>query len=115
MNQLQVEMDVKNYADSRTIESAFKQLWEKVRTAAELISQLRDENKTYKSQRENFESEINRLKAELTQKENELKRLKADHNHLSQSMGGNNILTAEEKESLKTRIKDLISKINSHL
>lgn len=108
-------MEVKTYTETVSIESALKHLWEKVRIAAERISQLREQNETYRTHMEHLEQEIVRLRSELTQKEQEMKRLKADHSQLASSLGDNNILTPEEKESLKTRIKELIAKINSHL
>lgn len=108
-------MEVKTYTENVTIESALKHLWEKVRLATERIAQLREQNEAYRSQVEYLEKEIVRLRNESTQKEQEMKRLKADHSELTDSIGGDNILTSEEREALKSRIKELIAKINSHL
>ena len=54
-----------------------------------------------------------RLRKELATKERELERLRQDALRLQTD--GSNILTKEEKEALKARIKDLIGRINSHL
>ena len=115
VNQLRVDREVSSHADSQLLESVFKQLWDRIRAATELISHLREENKTYGGQAERLEGELVQLRAELNQKEQEIKRLKVDHAHLEGALGDNEVLTIEEKESLKGRIKDLISKINSHL
>lgn len=115
MNQRHVEMDVKSSTDALTLESRLKQLWEKVQAAAERISQLKDQNEKYKTQVAYLESEVLRLRSELNQKEQEIKRLKLNHSQLSESVSGNNFLSPEEMEALKSRIKDLIAKINSHL
>lgn len=108
-------MEVKTYTESVSIESALKHLWEKVRVAAERLSQLREQNETYRAQVEHLEREVVKLRSEFAQKEQENKRIKADHTQLTNSLGDNNILTPDEKEALKNRIKELIAKINSHL
>lgn len=108
-------MEVKTHSDNASVEVALKHLWEKIRIATELISQLREQNELYRTQKEGFEQEVIRLRNALAQKDQELKQLKANHSALTNSIGGNNILTSEEKEALKARIKELIARINSHL
>jgi hypothetical protein len=54
-----------------------------------------------------------RLKQELSGRERELERLRQEALRLQSD--GSDMLTKEEKEALKGRIKDLIAKINSHL
>ena len=115
MNQLRVDREVNTHGDSQLLESVFKQLWDRIRAATELISHLREENQKYRSQTERLEGELARLRSESSQKEQEMKRLKLDHAELSGALGDNDFLTTEDKEALKGRIKDLISKINSHL
>ena len=115
MNQLRVDSEVNRDGDFQLFESGFKQLWERIRATTEFISQLRERNQKYQGQIERLESDVVRMRSELNQREQELKRLKLDHAQLSGSLRDNNVLTSEEKESLKNRIKDLIAKINSHL
>ena len=110
-----VDMEVKSYTESLTLESLVKQLWEKVRTAAERISQLKEENESFKTRMEHVEHELSKLHSDINQKEQEIRRLKQDHSQLTNAVGSNNVLTIEEKEALKERIKELIAKINSHL
>jgi uncharacterized coiled-coil DUF342 family protein len=108
-------MEVKTYTESLSLEVGLKHLWEKVRTASERITELREQSQNYRSQIEYLEQEIVRLRAELSQKDQELKQLKVSHSALTNSIGGDNILTVVEKEALKTRIRELIATINSHL
>lgn len=115
MNNTSVDMEAKSYAEVLTLESLLKQLWEKVRLAAERISRLKEESESYRSQVEQLEHEVNKLRSEIGQKEQEVKRLKQDHSQLANTLNNNNILSAEVQESLKIRIKELIVKINSHL
>lgn len=115
MNQLRVETEVQTHGDSRLLESSFKQLWDKIRAATERISQLREMSQKYQSQVERLEGEILRMRSGMNQKEQEMKRLKLDHAELTGSLGNNDVLTLQEKEALKSKIKDLIAKINSHL
>ena len=115
MNQLRVDREVNTDGDSQLLESVFKQLWDRIRAATELISHLREENKKWEGQAERLEGELVRLRSELNQKEQEIKRLKLDNAQLEGALGDNDVLTVEDKEALKGRIKDLISKINSHL
>lgn len=108
-------MEVKTLIENASVEVALKHLWEKIRIATELISQLREQSEQFRSQKEYLEQEIVQLRDELARKDQELKQLKVNHSALTNSIGGNNILTLEEKDALKARIKELIAKINSHL
>lgn len=115
MNDTGVEMEVKSHADSFALEGLLKQLWEKVRSASERISELKQENEASKARLEQLEHEVDKLRSDVGRKDQEIWRLKQDHSQLSTTLNENNILTPDEKEVLKQRIKDLISKINSHL
>lgn len=115
MFQDDVEMDTKSHTDSITLESELKQLWDKIRIATERISQLREQSDKYHDRVEHLEREVVRLQSELNRREKEIKQVKFDHSQLSNSLSGNNVLTPDEKEALKAKIKDFIAKINSHL
>ncbi len=119
------EMETMIVKDSQLLDEIFKPVWEKIRRAAELIQELREE-KGRLSERisdmeistshriENLEGELKSLRQELTLREQELKRVKAENSQLS-STNGREIFSIEEKEILKDRIRELIAKINSHL
>lgn len=99
--------------DTKSLETSLETLWEKARRVSEALVQLKETNTVLQRKVEDLESTEQRLKQELASKERELERLRQEALRLQSN--GSNILTKEEKEALKARIKDLISKINSHL
>ena len=109
----QVEAEVMSGKEIKTLESSLEALWEKARRVSEALVQMRESNGELLRKVEDLESVGEGLKQELATKERELERLRQDALRLQTN--GSNILTKEEKEALKARIKDLIGKINSHL
>jgi len=109
----QTEAEVISGKDTKTIESSLEALWDKARRVSEVLVQLKETNGVLQKKVEDLESVEQNLKQELAAKERELERLRQDALRLQSN--GSNILTKEEKEALKARIKDLIVKINSHL
>jgi uncharacterized coiled-coil DUF342 family protein len=109
-----MEKEVEITSDSTTLEESLKGLWEKVRTAGNLIVQLRDEKKSLGLRLQQVENELQSVKETLTNREQELKRVRTEYTQLVNS-NGQNVLSNEEKENLKNKIRDLIAKINSHL
>jgi septal ring factor EnvC (AmiA/AmiB activator) len=108
-----MEAEVISGKDSKTIETSLEALWDKARRVSEVLVQLKETNGVLQRKVEDLESVEQNLKQELAAKERELERLRQDALRLQSN--GSNILTKEEKEALKARIKDLIGKINSHL
>lgn len=108
-----VEAEVISGKDIKTIETSLEALWDKARRVSELLVQLKETNGVLQRKVEDLEAVEQNLKLELAAKERELERLRQDALRLQSN--GSNILTKEEKEALKARIKDLIGKINSHL
>ena len=109
----QVEAEVMSGKEIKTLESSLEALWEKARRVSEALVQMRESNGELLRKVGDLESAGERLKQELATKERELERLRQDALRLQTN--GSNILTKEEKEALKARIKELIGKINSHL
>jgi predicted RNase H-like nuclease (RuvC/YqgF family) len=108
-----VEAEVISGKDIKTIESSLEALWDKARRVSEVLVQFRETNGVLRKKVQDLETVEQNLKQELAAKERELERLRQDALRLQSN--GSNILTKEEKEALKARIKDLIGKINSHL
>ena len=108
-----MEAEVISGKDIKTIESSLEALWDKARRVSEVLVQLKETNGALQKKVEDLEIVEQNLKQELTSKDRELERLRQDALRLQSN--GSNILTKEEKEALKARIKDLIGKINSHL
>lgn len=108
-----VEAEVISGKELKTIESSLEALWDKARRVSEVLVQLKETNGMLQGKVEDLESVAESLKQEIATKDRELERLRQDALRLQSN--GSNILTKEEKEALKARIKDLIGKINSHL
>ena len=109
-----MEKEVETATDSSTLEESIKGLWDKARTAGNLIVQLRDEKKSLGVRLQQVENELQSIKDALGNREQELKRLRAEYAQMVSS-NGQNAFTENEKENLKNKIRDLIAKINSHL
>jgi septal ring factor EnvC (AmiA/AmiB activator) len=99
--------------DIKTLETSLEALWDKARKVSEVLVQLKETNGVLQRKVEDFEIVEQNLKQELAAKERELERLRQEALRLQSN--GSNILTKDEKEALKARIKDLVGKINSHL
>lgn len=99
--------------DIKALETSLETLWDKARRVSEILVQSKEKNGVLQRKVEDFELVEQNLKQELAVKERELERLRQEALRLQSN--GSNILTREEKEALKARIKDLIGKINSHL
>ena len=108
-----VEAELISGKDIKTLESSLEALWEKARRVSDVLVQLKETNAALQKKVEDLENVERGLKQELSGKERELERLRQDALRLQSN--GSNILTKEEKEALKARIKDLINRINSHL
>ena len=114
MNQPHTEKEIDLPRDGTTLEDGLKQVWEKVRAAGDLIVQLREEKKSLGARTKALEGELGALQTELSSREQELKRVRSEYVQLVSS-NGHNVLSEEEKENLKNKIRDLLAKINSHL
>ena len=112
MNDHQTEISV--LKDVKPVEEAVRSLWDKIRTATELITRLKQERATLQHRVSALEQELSTLRAALSSKEQDLKKVRSEY---SQSLQGTNVLGAseEERDILKSKIHDLIAKINSHL
>ena len=108
-----MEAEVISGKDIKTIETSLEALWDKARRVSEVLVQLKETNGVLQRKVEDLEAVERNLKQELAARDRELERLRQDALRLQSN--GSNILTKEEKEALKARIKDLIGKINSHL
>jgi len=108
-----MEAEVISGKDIKTIETSLEALWDKARRVSEVLVQLKETNGVLQRKVEDLEAVEQNLKKELVARDRELERLRQDALRLQSN--GSNILTKEEKEALKARIKDLIGKINSHL
>lgn len=113
MPEQQLETEAVSKKDVRHFEEVLQRLWEKARLVSELLIRLKSENKTLKDRVAELEAAETLLKSESDRQSQEFQRIRKELLQLQSN--GSNIYTKEEKEELKTRIKDLIAKINSRL
>jgi chromosome segregation ATPase len=106
-------MEVGSIRETKLLDAAFKGLWERVRKATELITGLREENKTLRADIAQLKGRIQELEGILRLREENIQDLKTQQ--LQIQSNNNSPFTEEEREALKLRIKDLLAKLNSHL
>ncbi len=114
MDHQEVESQIGIEAAPNVLDDSFKSLWEKIQTATGLIQELRTEKRLLRDRVAELDGHLTSLRSELQHREGELKRLRTEHAQLL-SGNGNIGFTEDERETLKLKIRGLISKINSHL
>ncbi|MGB2869630.1 MAG: hypothetical protein WBD36_14335 [Bacteroidota bacterium] len=113
MPEQQLEEEAVSKKDVRHFEEVLQKLWEKARLVSDLLIRVKSENKTLQDRVSELEAVEMRLKSEFDHQSQEFQRIRKELLQLQSN--GSNIFTKDEKEELKTRIKDLIVKINSRL
>ncbi len=113
MPELQEEPVVVSERDLHTLESSLEKLWEKARRVSDLLIRLKDENQGLKERVRSLEQLESQLKTDLRTRELEVERLRSEALRLQSN--GSQAFSQEEKEALKARVKDLITKINARL
>ncbi len=114
MSQLPAETEVALPKDGNALDESLKSVWDKIRLASQLINQLRDEKRKLNVRVDDLERQVASLRSEALSRDQELKRLRAEHVQLLNA-NGHQSFTDEDKDNLKGKIRDLISKINSYL
>jgi DNA repair exonuclease SbcCD ATPase subunit len=113
LTEQQADIEVGSIRDSKGLEGIFRTLWDRVRQAAELIEHLKGENRTLRGNNTQLVEQVASLRTELKEREEALHEIKEQHQQaLNRS---NNVFPVAEKEAVKARIRELITKINSHL
>ena len=113
MAEQQAEVEVSTIRDSKGLEGVFQTLWDRVRKAAELIDCLKEENRTLHGNSTRLEEQVAKLRRELIEKEETLRKM--EEQHLQVLSHNNNLFSEEEKQALKSRIKELLTRINTHI
>jgi predicted nucleic acid-binding Zn-ribbon protein len=114
VSQEPVEVELNIPRDHHLLEGVFKVVWEKTRATTDLIRQLRDEKAGLTRRLADLELDVQKLRTTAANQEQELKRIRAEHAELLNA-GDDNVLSQDEKERLKSKVRDLIAKINSYL
>jgi chromosome segregation ATPase len=113
LSQLDAEVDPKEVRRSGNLEIALRELWTKARKVSELISSLRADNRDLQMRIVELEREIRKIRTEIETKDMELASVKDRYASAHASLESS--LSNDEKEVLRLRIKELLTKLNSHL
>lgn len=95
------------------IEESLQKLWEKAHAVSETIVRLKNENRELKLQNATLQEQLRKRDQELEAAIRELEQLRAQVNEVQYHESA--LITKEEKEELKSKLKEMIAKINSHL
>jgi predicted nuclease with TOPRIM domain len=100
-------------ATDNKVEVMLQDLWEKVRSAAELIVELRSQRSILEVQAEELQKEVVRLKKQCSEHEDVVKSL-SEQLIAAGSVEGK-MLSNGERERIAARVKDLLARIDGYL
>ena len=98
-------------ADTKAIDAWLKNLWDRAKKAAELISRLREERAELQTRVASMEEELGRLKQELARGEEAIRTLTVGR----AKDGDHPVFSNGEREQLSARVRDLLTKIDGYL
>jgi chromosome segregation ATPase len=107
------DTELANKKDLKHLAESIQVLWTKARQVSDLLLQVRAENAQLKTKVAELERSEREVRTRLEQREQELHKLRTEYVQLQSN--GSSIYSKQEKEELRTKIKELISKINSRL
>ncbi len=110
---VQEDTELAGKRDLKHLAASIQDLWAKARQVSDVLLQVRSDNSQLKSKIAELEQGARELKTLLEQREQELHKLKLEYVQLQSN--GSSVFSKEEKEQLRTKVKELISKINSRL
>jgi chromosome segregation ATPase len=108
-----IDAETAEKKDLRRLEESLQSLWEKARLVSGLLLRLKTENKELQSKLSSLELKERRWAEELRQREQEMEEVRVQLAHAQSN--GSSLFSKEESEALKSRLKELIVKINSRL
>ena len=108
-----IDAETAEKKDLRQLEGSLQSLWEKARLVSDLILRLKAENKELQGRLSSLELKERRWAEELRQREQEMEEVRAQLAH--EQSNGHSLFSKEESEALKSRLKELIVRINSRL
>lgn len=108
-----IDAETAEKKDLRQLEESLQSLWEKARLVSDLILRLKAENKELQGRLSSLELKERRWTEEIRQREQEMEDVRAQLVHAQSN--GSSLFSKEESEALKSRLKELIVKINSRI
>jgi hypothetical protein len=108
-----IDIEITDKKDLKHLEDSLQILWEKARRVSDVILKLKTENKELQSRISGLELKERRSVEELRRCENDLNELRTE---LAKAQSnGSSLFSKEESEVIKSRLKELIIKINSRV
>ena len=108
-----IDTEITDKKSLRNLEDALQILWDKARQVSEVLLRLKAENKELQNRILSLELNERRSMEELQRRERELNEIRMQLQHTQSN--GSSLFSKEESEVLKSRLKELILKINSRV
>ena len=99
--------------DLKQLEESLQVLWEKARLVSDELLKLKAKNRELQNRLSGLEDNDRRKDEELKRRERELLEMHDQLEHAQSN--GSSLFSKEELETVKLRLKELITKINSRL
>ena len=108
-----IDAETAEKKDLRQLEESLQSLWEKARLVSNVILRLKVENKELRNKLLSLELKERHCTEEIRQREQEIEQVRKQLVQIQSN--GSSLFTKEELEVLKSRLKELITKINSRI
>ena len=111
MDQNSAETAQTPHGDTKAIDAWLKNLWDRTKKAAELISRLREEKTELQTRVALMEGELTRLKKELEKDEEMIRALSSGRTE----EGDHSLLSNGERDQLRAKVKDLLTRLDGYV
>jgi len=108
-----IDTEMADKKDLKHLEDSLQILWDKARRVSDVILKLKAENKELQNRISGLELKERRSVEELQRRENDLNEIRMEL--VKAQSNGSSLFSMEESEVLKSRLKELINKINSRV
>lgn len=106
-----VDMSTALAGDARSLENGLKELWARVRRAAELIVRLREEKRALEMRVIEMENDLHRLQQELGKRDQLIAKMKLEQGAVKSS----GVIADGDRDALAVRVKELLVKLDAYL
>jgi len=97
--------------DARSLENGLKELWARVRRAAELIARLREEKRALEVKVGEMENELHRLQQEVSKRDQLIAKIKVEQGGAKPAA----VVADGDRDALAARVKELLVKLDAYL
>lgn len=110
---IDIDTEMTDKKGLKHLEEALQTLWDKARHVSDVLLRLKAENKELQSRILSLELKEHRSIEEIQHRERDLKEIRTQLAQIQTN--GSSLFSKEESEVLKSRLKELIIKINSRV